>query len=330
MSELAIVLISKNQAWNISRLIESVLHAAPEIVSREVVLVDSASTDETVELACKYPISVLQLDKNQRLCPSAGRYVGYNYTSSQLVLFLDGDNEIYPGWLEKAFHVLKENPDIAAITGPRVPLPLEGSDADKSPLVNPPVNTLKPALHPGGTALYRRSVLKQVGTFNPYFYSDEEPELAFRIRNAGYRIIRLEHPICYDYTDPAGELSTRAKRWKRNLYLGHGQTLRYHWRDDILWKYVKERGVGIPLILGMTIGVFSLVWGFTTGDKTLLGIVVGAFILLILGDLLRRRSIRKTVVSLFERLITADGMIRGFFLTPHPPESYPQKYKKIK
>ncbi|MFC1830695.1 glycosyltransferase [Thermodesulfobacteriota bacterium] len=327
--ELAIVLLSKNQAWNISRLIESVLNVSPEIASTEVVLVDSASTDATIEIACKYQISVIQLDKNQHLCPSAGRYTGYNFTSSELVLFLDGDNELYPGWLEKALHVLKNNHDVAAISGPRIPLPLKGKDADKPPLLNPPVEDMKTVWHPGGTALYRRSVLKQVGTFNPFLYSDEEPELAFRIRNAGYRIVMLEHPICYDYTDPAGELSTLYKRWKRNLYLGRGQTLRYHLGKDSFWNIVKERGFGISPLIFLIAMIYSLVWYLITGEKIMLTIVGAAFIVFVLGDLLRRRSLKKTVTSLFKRLVAADGTIRGFFLTPHPPESYPKTYRQI-
>jgi len=44
--------------------------------------------------------------------------------------------------------------------------------------------------------MYRRAVLEEVGTFNPYLNSDEEPELGLRIRHAGYRILELDHPIC--------------------------------------------------------------------------------------------------------------------------------------
>src|SRR5205814_10040498 len=42
----------------------------------------------------------------------------------------------------------------------------------------------------GGAALYRRSVLEHVGTFNPYLFSDEEPELYIRIRHAGYQVLQ--------------------------------------------------------------------------------------------------------------------------------------------
>ena len=99
MNKLAVVLITKNQAWNIERLIESVLRATAGVASSEVWLVDSASTDCTVELAKQYPVNILRLRPDLPLTPAAGRYVGYSYSQSQYVLFLDGDMELYPDWL---------------------------------------------------------------------------------------------------------------------------------------------------------------------------------------------------------------------------------------
>ena len=60
----------------------------------------------------------------------------------------------------------------------------------------------------GGAAMYRRSTLEEVGPFNPWMHSDGEPELCVRIRHAGYRILKLGHPIAYHYSDPDGIIST--------------------------------------------------------------------------------------------------------------------------
>ena len=97
MTELSVVLISKNQEWNIARLVESVLRETDALPSREIVLVDSASTDRTTEIAARYPIAVLKLCPEQRLTAAAGRYVGYKRTTGDLVLFLDGDMELVRG-----------------------------------------------------------------------------------------------------------------------------------------------------------------------------------------------------------------------------------------
>src|SRR5439155_26492731 len=75
---LSVVLIARNQARNLDRLVQSVLREAP---GAETVLVDSRSTDETVERALEYPIRVLRLREGSALSPAAGRYVGFHATS---------------------------------------------------------------------------------------------------------------------------------------------------------------------------------------------------------------------------------------------------------
>src|SRR5947207_107298 len=99
MIQVSVVLITRNQAWNVGRLVKSVLSKASPFLSIEVTLVDSASTDPTVSLACAYPINVVVLDEDQRLSAAAGRYVGYQQSSSsaRFVLFLDGDMELHDG-----------------------------------------------------------------------------------------------------------------------------------------------------------------------------------------------------------------------------------------
>ena len=323
MTELSIVLISKNQAWNMDRLIESVLVGTEGVSSSEVVLVDSASTDETVEKASCYPISVLRLRAEQRLTPAAGRYIGYRHTQGELILFLDGDMELRPGWLEKALQILSDRPDIAAITGQVVDLPKAAGPEDKLPLATGDANTITNIPHGGGAAMYRRSVLEQVGTFNPCLYSDEEPDLCIRIRHAGYHIARLQYPIVYHYSDPAGKWTTLVARWRRRLYLGAGQNLRYHLGSDLFWPYLKERGYGLVPALGLGAGLISLLWSIKSGQKAWFGLWSLLLACVIIGDAIRKRSLYRTIASLLERLLIVDGSIRGFLLKPLEIDSYP-------
>jgi len=72
MTDLAFVLISEKQEWNIARLIESVLEGTAGINSRAIMLVDSASTDNTVDIASNYPINIIRPKPNQPLTPAAG------------------------------------------------------------------------------------------------------------------------------------------------------------------------------------------------------------------------------------------------------------------
>ncbi len=330
MIKLSVVLISKNQAWNMSRLIESVLQNTSSISSREIVLVDSASTDGTAEVAVEYPIRVLRLRPTQHLTPAAGRYTGYKHTTGDLVLFLDGDMELCHNWLEKAVQIFKDKPDVAMITGQVIDLPKSTKSKDTPPLAKVDQVGFTKILYAGGASMYRRSVLEEIGTFNPFLYSDEEPDVCIRLGHAGYRALRLHCPMVLHYTDPPGGLSTLVGRWRRNLYLGAGQNLRYHLGTDVFWPYYKERAYGIIPGLGLFAGLLGFLWSMSTGQKIWFRLWLLAFFALIVGDTVRKRSLYKTVASLLERMFILDGTIRGFLLKPMKSETYPMEVEVVK
>ncbi len=331
MIQLSVVLITRNQEWNVRSLIESVLNKASPFLSVEVLLVDSASTDKTVSIASEYPINIIVLDADQRLTAAAGRCVGYQHTSGHFVLFLDGDMELYEGWLEKALEILIQNPTIAVITGDVIDRPKMTPHDDftfKAPLRMPdfPVNVKQS----GGAALYRRAVLEQVGTFNPYLYSDEEPELCLRIRRKGYRVVKLAYPIALHYTDPENDLSTLIARSKRRLYLGAGQNLRHHLGTDLFLPYLKERGFGLAPAGGAVVGIGCLALSLKSRRFGWFGAWLVAVVGIVALFAALKRSLYAAVYSLLLRLLIMDGTIRGFFLTPLTAETAPLKFRVVK
>lgn len=331
MTDLAVVMLSKNQAWNIDRLIESVLRNTAAVENRDIVLIDSASTDDTVHRAAQHPIRVLRLRPDQRLTAAAGRYLGYRETKGDLILFLDGDMELLEGWLEQALDVLEANPDIAVVSGRvidqpkdtpldhRLPVPLDSGDAI---MIDVP--------HGGGAALYRRAVLEEVGPFNPYIFSDEEPELCTRIRHRGYRVVWMTNPIAFHYTDPYGQITTLFSQRKRRLFLGMGQNIRRFVGTDLLVPYLKARPYVIPPAIGMLAGLGSLLLAFQTRKLAWplrwAAAIFGVFAV----DALRKRSLSQAAYSMLNRSLILEGSLRGFMDKPQPPESYPAHFDVIK
>ncbi|HYN88791.1 MAG TPA: glycosyltransferase [Ardenticatenaceae bacterium] len=330
MTTVAVVLISKNQAWNTGRLVESVLRETATLPSIEVVLVDSASTDETAEVAARYPIDVLRLRPDQQLTPAAGRYVGSRHATADLVLFLDGDMELAPGWLAQAVRVMDASPDVGVLTGQVIDL-LPTAGPEQKPLLPDARSVgLEEIPYSGGAAMYRRAALDEVGTFNPYLHSDEEPELCIRIRHAGYRVVRLAYPIAYHYSSPGDALSTLVARWRRKLYLGSGEAIRYHLGSDLLWPYLRERGFGLIPGVGLAAGLLAWLVSLTSGQQLWFRLWLLLLLGLIAADALRKRSLYRTVHSLTLRLLVLDGTIRGFLATPHDPRSYPAQFDVIR
>lgn len=330
MTELSIVLISRNQEWNIARLIESVLREAATFSPTEIVLVDSDSTDRTTQIAANYPITVLKLKPDQRLSAAAGRYIGYLQTTGDLILFLDGDMELCPGWLEQAIKVLQTRADVAAVCGQVIDRPKTYQSQTAEHLdINSQNASSTEVLHGGGATIFRRSVFNLVGTFNPYLYSDEEPSLCLRIRQAGFKILRLNQPIVYHYTVTWEALSTFLDKRKGNIWLGYGQNIRYFWGGPLLLPYLKERGWVIAPALMLIIGIFAALFSMLTGQWIWFALWLGSIAMVIIAISIKKRSLNRAALVLFRRLLILEGTTRGFLLKPYDPAGYPKKYEKI-
>lgn len=330
MTVLSVVLISKNQEWNIARLVESVLRETSRFPSTEIVFVDSASTDRTTEIASRYPIGVLKLCPDQRLTAAAGRYVGYIRTTGDLVLFLDGDMELCEGWLGPALAVMQSRSDVAVVCGRVINRPLG--------LYTPPVERIEEfgkyaagveVTHGGGAAMYRRVVLERVGTFNPYLYSDEEPELCLRVRHAGYKVLRLPRPIAFHYSAPSDAISTLLGRRSRNLWIGYGQNLRYLYKSPLLWLYLRERGWIVAPGLMLFIGGSAFVVSGLTGQWGWLALWGASVTMIMIGIAIRKRGLKRALFTLFQRLFILEGTIRGLMLKPHDPAGYSGRYDVV-
>lgn len=324
----AVVLIVRNQVWNVPTLVESVLSEMErEGVQPEVVMVDSASEDGGPNVARAYPIRVLVLDDAEPLTAAAGRHVGYLNTTSDHVLFLDGDMELVPGWLAQAVEVIDRDSTIAAVSGKRIDV-LPGQDA--SPLVNAARAqasgtdlSLREIPHGGGAALYRRSALDEVGSFNPYIVSDEEPELCIRLRFiGGYRIVALNSPHVVHYSQPSEEFATLIGRARRRLYVGSGQCIRYLWGTSLLSRYLRERGFGLLPGVVLLLGAVSVVVVLASGNAMPLLLWLGIVASAVGLDAVRKRSIHQALLSGLRRILHFTGTMRGLSMPTPPADSY--------
>lgn len=339
MVEVSVVMICRNQDHNISRLIESVLRETEQLSSREIILVDSASTDQTIEIASRYPIRIVHLHPGQHLSSHAGRYIGYKNTTGEFVLFIDGDMSLYEGWLERALPIIRENPDVAVMTGLEIHL-LKHQAPETLTEIPEPVEVghkfkdltadLSEVDHGGGPALYRRSVMEQVGPFNPYLSSNGEPELCIRIRHAGYRILRIAYTVAYHYRTPEWSIQEIIARRGRRLYLGYGEVMRLYLGTDLFWQYIRERGYGCLPAFWILAGIISLVWSLLTrrwfwirswGAVTTTGIAVYAY---------KQKNIVRATSGILFRILVIEGFIRGFLTKLDPPETYQPKMDIVK
>ena len=321
---LSTVIITRNQEAKVARVVRSVLD---EPLTEEVIVVDSASSDSTVDQAGEFQIKVVQFLDGQPLSPAGGRRVGFELTSGEFVLFLDGDMELLPGWTRRAVDLLSSRPDVAAVAG-RVVNVID--DEPANPVIpdgRADVTELR-CRHTGGMAMYRRSALEQVGGFHPYLHSDEEPELCLRIRRAGFRFLRLALPAALHFTG-APTLSGLVERRRRRLYLGQGQVIRLLLRDRLLFAYLRERGYAIAPAVVLASGLVAATASVGRRDVRPGAAWLTGVTLVMAGYTARNRSFSRTAHSLLHRVFILEGAARGFLSGADDPASFSPRLRTI-
>lgn len=305
MSHLSVIVIARNEEALIAQCLSSVVAAVRKAGGGEIVMVDSASTDRTVSIARSIGVRVLSLSPDLALSAAAGRFVGFHKTHGELVMFVDGDTVIDSEWLRGSITYF-EQADVAGVMGY-----LDDFDATgrRMPYVGGRSENVQTTPSLRGIAMYRRSAMSEVGTFNPYVREDEEAELALRLRRNGWRLLKIplkmgDHLRGDNILRLQGHL-----RWA-----SIGRTLRYAIREGNGVRFLVERCsktmAFVAAILLLIAGATLSFLGYRLIEDLTVVFVVGA----ILSIALKKRNwmgpliyvIQKVVIlwSLFGGLVT--------------------------
>ena len=246
--DLSVVIIARNEEEMIADCIESVLmsldtaRAAGTINSSEVILSDSASTDDTINIAKRYPIKIVQLQKRWPLSASAGLYIGFLQSKGAHVYFLGGDMVLDEKWFVNAYPYLSDE-KIAAVSG------VEQESLDESTIIGGVIKeSYKNYMPIGevdmvGTAIFKRSVLEEVGPHNPYLKGGEDRDISYRIKSAGYKLLRIDSlSVSHYWAKKDGKLTL--KRYLKSTYTwskGDGQAMRSSIKNkDVALRHLKR------------------------------------------------------------------------------------------
>lgn len=209
---LSVVIIAENEEEWIRECIESVFAACRDVPAYEVILVDSASTDRTVERASEYPITILRIPEEHAISCGAGRYVGDQVASGELVCHVDGDMTLTETWLPRAIEYLDDHADTAAVEG----------CLDRSTQTD-----VREVNKVGGVMLYDARTLASVGGFDPYLLGHEDIDVGFKLTTAGHRLVRLPD-VSAEHHDEGGVLVEPIRRWRQGYTIAAGQAIRKH------------------------------------------------------------------------------------------------------
>jgi glycosyltransferase involved in cell wall biosynthesis len=318
----AAVVISRNEEQWIQSCLRSVVAAVTPYAGSELVLVDSCSSDRTVEIARQEPIRLIELRDDAPLSPALGRLVGQDATRSRYILFVDGDTQIDGAWLTAAVDYLETHPHVAAVDGKLPEIYYTdgravGSSADVFGAGNVPAEV--EGL--GGNALYRRAALAGAGSFNPFIVSYEEAELAARLRKRGFVVMRLPIVMGTHRTGPRGSLQELGRRYRENLIKGYGQTLRVALGQGTFLTHARsmKRYLQFQAVVGFAL-VAGLAAVVTRNPRLLLAPLAIAALLVVLF-MARSRSFTKPFLLIADWAVWTPPMIRGFLERPRDPRA---------
>jgi glycosyltransferase involved in cell wall biosynthesis len=318
LAELAVVVIARNEEDHIAACIEAALAAVDGVDCPEIVLVDSDSSDRTVDIAARYPISILRY-RAERPTAAAGRRIGFAHVRARHVLFLDGDCCVEPGFVREALAVLADRSDAAVVYGARRDVtPASGTDV--------------PILHPslGGNALYRAEALDRVGSFHPFIVGEEEGELLGRLKAAGYRAVRVESMMITHYTEAVQTIDGFMQRYRRGLRSGTGQVLRLSIGQGLFWYHARRLNRYLMTLGFLLLGAVLAVGGLAAGTALpalAWGIAGGAAFLLLWA---KRRNLRNALYIVADWVTVALSIGRGFLRAPPSPASFAPSLERLK
>ena len=113
------VVIGRNEGQRLVRCLDSL-----PLPARQIMYVDSGSTDGSLEMAEARGIGIVRLDTTRPFTAGRARNEGFGALRAAMpdvgfVQFIDGDCELDRGWIDTASTFLADHPEVAIVCGRR-------------------------------------------------------------------------------------------------------------------------------------------------------------------------------------------------------------------
>lgn len=193
-----------NEAEHVETCLQALLAQTYPPASREIIVVDNGSSDDTLARVARYPVTVTNALIRG---PAQARNAGIRQAKGDFVVFLDGDCIPQPQWLSALLEGW-DDPAVGLFVGE-----IEG--APSSSLISRYVQHRRlicqadllsqviPTAATGNLAV-SRAALSRVGVFDESFRRGEDADLTWRIQTAGGLEFRYNPRAVVVHPNPAG------------------------------------------------------------------------------------------------------------------------------
>jgi GT2 family glycosyltransferase len=252
-SDVGVVVIGRNEGERLISCLQSVAAR-----TRNVVYVDSASTDGSIAQAEAIGAHVVSLDMARPFTAARARNEGFGALKSlspqiRFVQFVDGDCILVEDWLAKAVAFIEQREDVAVVCGRRRERCPAASIYNRLCDIewNTPIGEASAC---GGDALMRAAAFEAVGGFRADLIAGEEPELCLRLREIGWKVWRLDTEM----TRHDAAITRLGQWWVRAVRFGFAMTeVALLHKNSRIGVFKRETvraaiwGGGVPISIGL-------------------------------------------------------------------------------
>jgi len=307
----SVVIPAHNAGSHIKKCLDSIMKLQAENFDYEVLVVNDASTDETVNLLKDFK-NIRVISNEINLGPSASRNKAIEVANGSLIAFTDSDCVVSHNWLQELLKC-SNYAQLAGCGGSQ----LSPKDETKfGRLVNDflkiigflgdytsSVNRVKETRHnPSCNSMYKKDVLSAVGGFLEGLYPGEDIELDYRLKRGGWKLYYNPQAIVYHYRP------SNIKSFVSMVYR-YGKT-----SGGVLTKRLGMYRITsyIPLLcLGMLL--FGVIILFLSSDLFIFSALLST-LLLYIYLLFRLGGVIRAFQAVFLLLLTSISWNTGFFI----------------
>lgn len=318
--DITILVKALNEEDNIEQCLRSTMSALADLtavtgLTGEILLADSMSTDNTVAIAAGLGVRIVQFENVADRGCGAALQLGYQYCRGRFLYVLDGDMQLVPEFLHRAYTYLQANPDVAGVAGRLIDTHIRTEADRKRNEYYAALRSEQVVKSLGGGGLYRGDAIARVGYLsNRWLPAFEEAELGVRLRAAGYRLVRLSDAAVYHSGHAETSAQMLRRLWRSRRIDASGIFLRSAlgrpwFRDTVrsCWFVFAAPAVYLAIALLLAAGaLLSLPWPAMLAVPLLAwGGVIGMLAA-------RKRSLSSAVLSVLMWHLYAIGGLRGF------------------
>ncbi len=196
--------------WNGEKYLDACLDTVfkQTLSHKEIILVDNASSDRSIEIVKKKYPSVIIIQNKDNLGFAVGNNIGFKYSTGKYIAMINNDTELHPQWTEKLVEFMENHENVAGASGKTYSLterekliwttPKIDHRSGKAIWVKSEVSSRPVDYLLGHGVIFRRSVIEKIGFLDEEYWAYyEETDLCARIIRSGFKLFYIPEAIIW-------------------------------------------------------------------------------------------------------------------------------------